>query len=435
VRTSSVPTALTNQKPIRRSTRELSSGRPLACVLGDIDVVQALGLAGIHSIVAAPPSSLARYSRFTSRVIEWADPWRHPEELVERLISFADEQPERAVLYYSSDWPLLAVSRFRDRLGQSFRFVLPDEELVETLLDKARFQPFAEKLGLPVPRAQFLSPEKGSSPADVGLEFPVVVKPVTRTRQFWSPLAEAKALRVDTPQHLSESWSRFAEANLEVLVQELIPGPETQVESYHVYVAEDGQILGEFAGQKIRTHPREFGYSTALITTDHEDVFELGRELTHRLGLRGVAKFDFKRAPDGRLYLLEINPRFNLWHHLGARAGVNLPQLVYDDLAGGFRSDAATPARAGARWCSVRHDLGAARREGVPFLRWCAWAMSCEAKSGFSWDDPMPMIRGTMWRLRHRLKGAASAGRPRPEASRPSAGLSAARNRHDEAEG
>src|SRR5215470_19812901 len=40
--------------------------------------------------------------------------------------------------------------------------------------------------------------------------------------------------------------------------------------------------------------------------------------------LTGVAKPDFKRAPDGRLLLLEINPRFNLWHHLGAVAGVNL---------------------------------------------------------------------------------------------------------------
>jgi len=280
-----------------------------------------------------------------------------------------------------------------------------------------------------------LSPKKGSSPADVDLEFPVIVKPLTREMQVWSPLAKAKAFRFDTPEHLSESWPRLVEANLEVLVQELIPGPETQVESYHVYVAEDGQIVGEFAGQKIRTHPREFGYSSALITTDHEDVFELGRKLSRRLGLRGVAKFDFKRGPDGRLYLLEINPRFNLWHHLGARAGVNIPQLVYDDLARGFRPDKLARARVGARWCSPRHDLGAARREGVPFLRWFAWAISCEAKSGFSWDDPMPVISGTMWRLRHRVRGAASAGFPRAEASQPSASLSASRNRHDGAEG
>jgi len=50
-------------------------------------------------------------------------------------------------------------------------------------------------------------------------------------------------------------------------------------------------------------------------------VRRLGRELTERVGLRGFAKFDFKRDPDGRLWLLQVNPRFNLWHHVGADAG------------------------------------------------------------------------------------------------------------------
>ena len=43
-----------------------------------------------------------------------------------------------------------------------------------------------------------------------------------------------------------------------------------------------------------------------------------------RLGLKGLVKLDFKRADDETLHLLEVNPRFSLWHHLGAVAGVNL---------------------------------------------------------------------------------------------------------------
>ena len=56
--------------------------------------------------------------------------------------------------------------------------------------------------------------------------------------------------------------------------------------------------------------------------------------IVERLALTGVAKLDFKRDPQGNLRLLEINPRFNLWHHAGAIAGVNIPALVYADLAG-----------------------------------------------------------------------------------------------------
>src|SRR3712207_372716 len=133
------------------------------------------------------------------------------------------------------------------------------------------------------------------------------------------PIAgSAKALRLDSPEELRALWPRLAAVGLEVLAQELVPGPETRIESYHVYVDGQGEIVGEFTGQKIRTYPLEYGVSTAVTTADLPDVASLGRELTRRLNLRGVAKFDFKRGPNGRLYLLEINPRFNLWHHAGA---------------------------------------------------------------------------------------------------------------------
>ena len=51
-------------------------------------------------------------------------------------------------------------------------------------------------------------------------------------------------------------------------------------------------------------------------------------------GLTGVAKLDFKRDRSGKLHLFEINPRFTLWHHAAAIAGVNIPALVYADLTG-----------------------------------------------------------------------------------------------------
>ena len=127
---------------------------------------------------------------------------------------------------------------------------------------------------------------------------------------------------------------RLAAGDVAVALQELVPGPETAIESYHVYVGAQGETVGEFTGRKIRTVPAAYGHSTALQITEAADVAALGRELVRRLGLRGVAKLDFKRAPSGELFLLEINARFNLWHHPGAVAGVNLPALVYGDLVG-----------------------------------------------------------------------------------------------------
>ena len=376
--------------------------KPLACVMGDLDLVRPLGLAGIRCAVVAGPDDLARHSRFTCAVVDRADPLKRPEELVERLVQFGSSQPEPPVLFYQDDSDLLFITRHRDRLAQAFRFVLPDPGLVEDLLDKGRFLALAEKLDLPVPGTRRLSPEHGPAPEDIDLPFPLVVKPPFRalTGTHWSSFAGGrKVLQVETPEDLRAVWQSLAAMGVEAVVQQLIPGPETQIESYHVYRDEQGEVVGEFTGQKIRTYPAEHGYSTALVITDRADVAALGRDVTQRLDLRGVAKLDFKRGRDGRLYLLEVNPRFNLWHHPGAIAGVNLPALVYGDLTG-LPRPTVPPARSGVRWCYVGKDGPAAKAQGVPLVKWLPWALSCEAKTAGSWDDPRVLLHGVLLRLR-----------------------------------
>jgi D-aspartate ligase len=378
-------------------TARKQRARPLACVIGPIEVVRALGLAGIRCAVVARPGSPTRYSRYTTRFVPWVDPWRYPEEFVERMIDFGSGQPEKPVLYYSADWDLLVVSRFRERLRDAFRFVVPDSGLVEDLVDKARFQALAERLDLPVPSGQALSPGSGATPEDVYLRFPLLLKPLTRQHETWRSISTGKALAIRSPEALGELWPRLVELQVDVLVQEIVKGPESLIESYHAYVDESGQIAGEFTGRKIRTYPSEFGYSTALVITDDPVVAALGRRLVGRLNLQGVSKFDFKRGSDGTLHLLEINPRFNLWHHPAARAGVNLPALVYDDLVGLPRHPAG-PVRAGVRWCSLRHDAQAARADGIGFVRWLRWVRGVEVKSPLAWSDPLPFVLGALGR-------------------------------------
>jgi D-aspartate ligase len=389
---------------------------PLACVVGEIDLVRALGLAGIRSAVLTRPGESARFSRFTTTSLDHVDASRDPERLAEALLDFAREQPTRPILYYNADWHLLAISRHRDALAHAFDFVLPEATLVEDLVDKYRFQTLAQRLELPVPAAVRLSPR--SDPPEPELGFPIALKQLTRHYRTWEPITSAKALRVSTEGELAKLWPQFAAAGFDVLVQEWIPGPETQIESYHAYLDASGECAGEFTGRKLRTFPRECGYSTALITTRADDVAALGRELLDRLDFRGVAKLDFKRDPrNGRLHLLEINPRFNLWHHVGAKAGVNLPALVYADLVGLPRNGRGT-ARAGVRWCSVWHDAQAVREEGASLARWLPWVLTCEAKSGIAWDDPVPVLRKASSMFMDGLRALASS-RTKRAASRP----------------
>jgi predicted ATP-grasp superfamily ATP-dependent carboligase len=361
-----------------------------ACVIGEIDLVRALGLAGIGSTVVSPPGDFTRYSRHRRAAIRRLDAARQPEQLTERLLDYARSRPEKPVLFYNGDWDLLMVSRLRERLSEGFRFVIADAETVEDLVNKRRFQQRAVELDLPVPAAYELV-AGGALPTNGLLRYPLVVKPLTREHATWRALARSKVRPVTTAAELEPLCEDLAAAGLDVLLQEAIPGPESLIESHHVYVDADGEVAGEFTGRKIRTYPCEYGYSTALEVTDAPDVAALGREVLERLEFRGVAKLDFKRHPDdGRLSLLEINPRFNLWHHPGARAGVNIPALVYADLTGRPRGPVTT-ARAGVRWCSPWRDFQAVRQSGDGLLRWIPWMLSAEAKCAIAWDDPLPL--------------------------------------------
>ena len=192
-------------------------------------------------------------------------------------------------------------------------------------------------------------------PTELGLDFPIVIKPLTRLHRWNETFGLRKALAAENPDALRRLWPQLLALDIDLLAQQLIPGAEAQIESYHCYVDAGGDIAGEFTGRKIRTYPVVYGHTTALEITDAADVRRQGRDAVERLGLTGVAKLDFKRDRAGELHLLEINPRFTLWHHAGALAGVNIPALVYADLTATPRP-AVARVKAGVRWCRVWKD-------------------------------------------------------------------------------
>jgi len=324
--------------------------------------------------------------------------------LADALLGFARSLPAPPLVFCDSDEALEFLSANRARLEPRLRLVIPEREMLRDLVDKSRFQALAERCALPVPRTQVLNPD---SPDALDLRFPVVLKPYPHRSLRWAAMAGSeKSLCVADRAQLLAVLASLKREGIAVVAQELVPGGEERVVSYHVYVDPSGAVAGEFTGRKIRTFPLERGMSTALTTTDDPAVAELGREVVRRLDFEGVAKLDFKRAADGKLYLLEVNPRFTLWVRVGAVAGVNLPALVYADLTGRPRP-APARARPGVRWVSLKSDAIAARAAGVPLTRWAVWALGCETRSGISWSDPGPLLGrlvSPLLRVRRRLR-------------------------------
>ncbi|HEX6257184.1 MAG TPA: hypothetical protein VFZ70_15355 [Euzebyales bacterium] len=395
----------------------------LAVVIGDMDLVRPLGLAGIRCVAAGPTGPETAWSRHSVDAISLPDLWDDPEAVTRRLIDYARTLDHRPVLVYQKDPAVLLISRDREELGAWYRFVVPDHEVVEDLVDKERFQARAEALGVPVPLGR--SGVAGRDPLpDAGMTYPLVVKPVLRSRpqQTWQAVAGgSKALTVSDSAELRGLWQRPELRDVRTMVQEYVPGDATTIVSYHAYVDADGTVVGQFTGRKIRTNPPEVGISTAVEITRDDRAAETGRAALRAFGFTGVAKVDMKRTPGGDHVVVEINPRFNLWHHPGAVAGVNLPAAVYRHLTEG-RTQPLPPATAGVRWVQVWGDWSSSGQAGVPRTTWMKSVIDAQARRAFHLDDPGATAGALAWAVLKRRGSQAhhdagtseSAATPRP---------------------
>lgn len=378
-----------------------------AFVMGDRNLAVPLHAAGASVVIVGPRSNAARFSRF---VHTFAEDTRSDEDArVAALLAHAAELRGPVALFYQFDGDLLFVSRRRDDLAKGLRFVVPSADLVESLVDKAAFQQLASDLDLPVPPAAIIDVSDAHQVIR-RLSYPVLVKPLRR-ESTWRTFSKAKAEVVERQEDMTALLQAFGNRNDRLIAQTLIPGPETRIESYHVHVDSSGEIAVEFTGRKLRTHPASMGHSTALVTTDAADVADLGRSIIRKLDLRGVAKLDFKRDPAGRLWLLEVNPRFNLWHHVGAAAGADILGSVWAELMGLPRSP-AMGARPGVTWCSLEHDIVAAHQQGMTLAKWSRWAVRSDTKSTVDPADPLPWLMGSALKpwYRRRPRATATAG-------------------------
>jgi predicted ATP-grasp superfamily ATP-dependent carboligase len=360
---------------------------PVATVLGNLDLVRPLANAGITCAVPAG-RGIVSHSRLVRHLIDLPD--GPPGAAVEALVHFGQSRMEPPVLFYQSDADLMLISRHRTALAAALRFAIARQDLVEQLTDKSRWLDLAEIHQLPVPPAVALD-TAGEPPSD--LSYPLVLKLASHVEsRGLVPGSNAKAVAVRNGEDLRRKWPALQAAGGTVIAQALIPGPESTVESYHVYIDPLGERVAEFTGRKIRTYPRRFGATTALEVTEIPDVQDLGRTVVERLNLTGVAKLDMKRGPDGRLWLLEVNPRFNLWHHVGAAAGVNIPAVVFADITGRPRpAMRRRPKR--ATWWSVG-DLRAGRAHNLGTLETLRFAAMATVRSGLAWDDPGALFHG-----------------------------------------
>jgi len=302
-----------------------------AVVVGDLNLARCLGIKKVP-VIAVSSFRFVPYSRYCKKGI--FVPAQNDDRLFEALAEIGSREHEKPILFYLTNDDLCLISRRRGELSKYYRFLMPDENLVEDLTNKQRFNCLAEIKGLPAPKTiVFRRIEELERHLD-DLPFPCIAKPAEHG-SFEQVVNRAYG-RVEKGVYL-EDWNvlrRFClafkkEEEQDLLLQEYIPGGADAIFSFHGFFDEASRPLAYFVGRKIRTYPSAAGYSSCLTLVRDPDVIQVGLHILSGLKFKGPAKVDFKKDPrTGKLFILEINPRFNLWHYLGSMSGINIPYLA-----------------------------------------------------------------------------------------------------------
>jgi len=310
--------------------------------------------------------------------------------LVDALVDAARQLPSPPVVVPAADdavqWCITHRKTLLPHMRLSQGLV---QERAGVLLDKSLFGKRCAELGLDVPLTV-----QPSSMADVrdfagqaGL--PCIVKP--RAGHLWRTRLRGQKLLV--PQTLAELESNLRDVIGDVsavVLQELVPGPESNLLVGAVWAADAGGVKSVVTGRKIRQFPRNFGSGSLVRTERLADVEQLSADLIERLNYRGLCGTEFKLDPrSGRLRLIEINPRPTLWYDLCRAAGTSLVWAHVQELAG-LAPDVPARQRDGVTWrYLVRDALALAGAGPAALLESLRRDAHVDTDAVFAWDDPL----------------------------------------------
>jgi D-aspartate ligase len=343
----------------------------------------------VHLIDGAPP---ARRSRAIRPIPMSRD--AGPSEWAEFLLGPASEPLRGAVLLAGSDAGVQLLALNHEMLRERFLLADSNPSAQLCMLDKACTYEAAVSAGIPTPKAWALNAPTDIDAIRSELVFPLIVKP--RLSHVFRAVFGRKFFVADSFEQVVAGVRAAWEAKVDVLLMEMIPGPDSLLCSYYTYLDEESRPTFDFTKRVVRRYPANMGLGTYHVTDHIPELRPLAIGLFQHVGLRGLATAEFKLDErDGELKFIECNARFTAANQLLTAAGFDLAQWVYYRIIGKPHS-APAGYPAGVHLWSPFRDLGAfleLRSRGELGTR--AWIRSLfhrQSFDWFDWRDPLPSI-------------------------------------------
>jgi predicted ATP-grasp superfamily ATP-dependent carboligase len=384
--------------------------RPVAVILGGginaLSFVRSLGRHGVPTAMLAGSPTGTRYGK--THLLP--DAVTHPNAWLEMLEWIASSVAVQPVLLPTSDPLVRIIANNTQTLTPLLRFLLPDADTVETILNKRTQYEHARSAGIPIPISYFPDSLDELRRLSAHIEFPCLLKPYYG--HLTRPFLGAKALIARYRQELIAGFEQCVARGHAVMVQDVIPGDDTMLFGYVGFWDADGQERSWHTKQKLRQYPSGLGTASFQRSIDAPQVAQQSRRLLTAFGYRGLVGVEFKYDKrDGSYRLIEINPRAENDTQLAIDAGIDLPWIAYRHLSGQPSQSTNAPSafQPGVHWIDEQLDIRAflqlRRAHELTFPRWLLSLYDTRSHAWWSARDPLPLI----WRATASLRRDQSA--------------------------
>ncbi|MFX0198988.1 MAG: hypothetical protein ACFFCW_22935 [Candidatus Hodarchaeota archaeon] len=257
------------------------------------------------------------------------------DKLLETLISISKENKSKPVLFLSSDTSVLVASENMELLKNYYHFNLPSRSVVKTLMDKAMFSTFAEKNGHQIPKTFVINNLDDVKSLGSEIHYPCIMKPPFRG-PTWDSVNRDKAFKVFSEEQLINLYKSHSILTKKFIIQEWIPGPDSEVYFCLLWYNSLSQPVAAFTGRKIMQWPPEMGSTCIAESCNNSIVQDTSIRLLNAVGYKGIGSVEFKRDPRDNVFKITEPTvgRVDLQSEMACYYGINIPLLEYYDCLG-----------------------------------------------------------------------------------------------------
>jgi len=266
------------------------------------------------------------------------DPDSRPDEWMRFMLELAASLGQRAALIASSDKFVTAIARHADVLGQHF-ILSPGVGLQGALADKQTQYDLAVKHGMPMPVTEYAHNEDDVRAFARKAMFPCLIKP-THFREWQKfvpdhPLYDTKVSVCADGEELLANYRLARQVTPDVILQEIIAGPDTAKRVYLSCYDAGGRRIANAMFRELRCSPVGFGPASVSEPVDDPVTDEVCDRWLRAAGYSGICEIEMKiDTRDGKVKLIEANPRLSGGGDAAPYAGVDLCWIHYCDLVG-----------------------------------------------------------------------------------------------------